>query len=50
VVQWSRAKSLDTFGVLGPWIGTSVGFLPMRLGTDVEIGIDGLAVLSNRYG
>ena len=30
--------------------GTSVGSLPMRLGTDVEIEIDGLGVLSNRYG
>jgi 2-keto-4-pentenoate hydratase/2-oxohepta-3-ene-1,7-dioic acid hydratase in catechol pathway len=101
--QWSRAKSFDTFGVLGPWIdttfdwtsasvrtrvngrerqnyplsdmifepltllsrlshdmtlepgdvvlsGTSVGSLPMRPGTDVEIEIDGLGVLSNRYG
>ena len=30
--------------------GTSVGSLPMRPGTDVEIEIDGLGVLSNRYG
>jgi 2-keto-4-pentenoate hydratase/2-oxohepta-3-ene-1,7-dioic acid hydratase in catechol pathway len=30
--------------------GTSVGSLPMRLGTDVEIEIEGLGVLSNRYG
>ncbi len=101
--QWSRAKSFDTFGALGPWIdttfdwtsasvhtrvngrerqnyplsdmifepltllsrlshdmtlepgdvvlcGTSVGSLPMRPGTDVEIEIDGLGVLRNRYG
>lgn len=100
--QWSRAKSYDTFGVLGPWIdtdfdwrsasvrtrvngrerqnyplsdmifepltllshlshdmtlepgdvvlcGTSVGSLPMRPGTDVEVDIDGLGVLCNRY-
>jgi 2-keto-4-pentenoate hydratase/2-oxohepta-3-ene-1,7-dioic acid hydratase in catechol pathway len=101
--QWSRSKSYDTFGVLGPWIdtafdwtsasvhtrvngrerqnyplsdmifepltllsllshdmtlepgdvvlcGTSVGTLPMRVGTDVEVEIDGLGVLTNRYG
>ncbi|MFM2066063.1 MAG: hypothetical protein RLZZ584_972 [Pseudomonadota bacterium] len=101
--QWSRAKSFDTFGVLGPWIdtdfdwtgasvrtrvngrerqnypvadmifepltllsrlshdmtlepgdvilcGTSVGALPMRPGTEVEVEIDGLGVLANRYG
>ena len=101
--QWSRAKSFDTFGVLGPWIdtafdwtdasvhtrvngrerqhypltdmifgptellsrlshdmtlepgdvvlcGTSVGSLPMRPGSEVEVEIDGLGVLANRYG
>ena len=101
--QWSRAKSFDTFGVLGPWIdtefdwtqasvhtrvngrerqnypladmifaplellsrlshdmtlepgdvilcGTSVGALPMRPGTELEVEIDGLGVLGNRYG
>jgi 2-keto-4-pentenoate hydratase/2-oxohepta-3-ene-1,7-dioic acid hydratase in catechol pathway len=101
--QWSRAKSFDTFGVLGPWIdtafdwtaasvrtrvngrerqnyplsdmifepcellsrlshdmtlepgdvvlcGTSVGALPMRPGTEIEVEIDGLGVLANRYG
>lgn len=100
--QWSRAKSFDTFGVIGPWIdtdfdwqgasvktrvngrerqnypladmifepltllsrlshdmtlepgdvvlcGTSVGALPMRPGTDVEVEIDGLGLLANRY-
>lgn len=100
--QWSRAKSFDTFGVLGPWIdtgfdwtgasvrtrvngrerqnyaladmifeptellsrlshdmtlepgdvvlcGTSVGALPMRPGSEVEVEIDGLGVLANRY-
>lgn len=101
--QWSRSKSFDTFGVLGPWIdtdfdwagasvhtrvngrerqnypladmifepltllsrlshdmtllpgdvvlcGTSVGSLPMRPGTELEVEIDGLGVLANRYG
>lgn len=101
--QWCRAKSFDTFGVIGPWIdtafdwrgasvhtrvngrerqnyplddmifapevllsrlshemtlecgdvvlcGTSVGSLPMRPGTEVEVEIDGLGVLANRYG
>lgn len=101
--QWSRAKSFDTFGVLGPWIdtsfdwsgasvrtrvngrerqnypladmifepgellsrlshdmtlepgdvvlcGTSVGSLPMRPGTELEVEIDGLGMLANRYG
>lgn len=101
--QWSRSKSYDTFGVLGPWIdtefnwtdahvrtrvngrerqnypladmifepltllsrlshdmtllpgdvvlcGTSVGSLPMRPGSELEVEIDGLGVLSNRYG
>jgi 2-keto-4-pentenoate hydratase/2-oxohepta-3-ene-1,7-dioic acid hydratase in catechol pathway len=101
--QWSRAKSFDTFGVLGPWVdtafdwsnawvhtrvngrerqhypladmifgptdllsrlshdmtlepgdvvlcGTSVGSLPMRPGTEIEVEIDGLGVLANRYG
>ena len=48
--QGSRAKSFDTFGVLGPWIDTSVVSLPMRLGTDEEIELDGLGLLSNRYG
>lgn len=100
--QWSRAKSFDTFGVLGPWIdtdfdwssaavhtrvngrerqnypvsdmifepltllsrlshdmtlepgdvilcGTSVGALPMRPGTELEVEIDGLGVLRNTY-
>jgi 2-keto-4-pentenoate hydratase/2-oxohepta-3-ene-1,7-dioic acid hydratase in catechol pathway len=100
--QWSRAKSFDTFGVIGPWIdtgfdwtgasvrtrvngrerqnypladmifeplellsrlshdmtlepgdvvlcGTSVGSLPMRPGSEIEIEIDGLGVLANRY-
>lgn len=101
--QWSRSKSFDTFGVIGPWIdtdfdwtgasvrtrvngrerqnypladmifepltllsrlshdmtlepgdvvlcGTSVGALPMRPGTDLEVEITGLGVLANRYG
>lgn len=101
--QWSRSKSFDTFGVIGPWIdtefdwtaasvrtrvngrerqnyplsdmifepltllsrlshdmtlepgdvvlcGTSVGALPMRPGTELEVEIDGLGVLANRYG
>ena len=101
--QWSRAKSFDTFGVIGPWIdtefdwsaasvrtrvngrerqnyplsdmifeptellsrlshdmtlepgdvvlcGTSVGALPMRPGSEIEVEIDGLGVLANRYG
>lgn len=101
--QWSRAKSFDTFGVIGPWIdtdfdwagasvrtrvngrerqnypladmifepldllshlshdmtlepgdvvlcGTSVGSLPMRPGSDIEVEIDALGVLANRYG
>jgi 2-keto-4-pentenoate hydratase/2-oxohepta-3-ene-1,7-dioic acid hydratase in catechol pathway len=101
--QWSRAKSFDTFGALGPWIdtdfdwtgasvhtrvngrerqnypladmifappqllsrlshdmtlepgdvilsGTSVGSLPMRPGSEVEVEIDGLGILANRYG
>lgn len=101
--QWSRAKSFDTFGVIGPWVdtefdwvgaslrtrvngrerqnyplsdmvfdptellsrisfdmtlepgdvvlcGTSVGALPMRPGTEIEIEIDGLGLLANRYG
>ena len=100
--QWSRSKSFDTFGVLGPWIdtdfdwssaavhtrvngrerqnylvsdmifepltllsrlshdmtlepgdvilcGTSVGALPMRLGSELEVEIDGLGVLRNTY-
>ncbi len=101
--QWSRSKSFDTFGVIGPWIdtdfdwtgasvrtrvngrerqhypladmifepltllsrlshdmtlepgdlvlcGTSVGALPMRPGSELEVEIDGLGVLANRYG
>jgi 2-keto-4-pentenoate hydratase/2-oxohepta-3-ene-1,7-dioic acid hydratase in catechol pathway len=101
--QWSRSKSFDTFGVIGPWIdtsfdwtgasvrtrvngrerqnypladmifepltllsclshdmtlepgdvvlcGTSVGALPMRAGSEIEVEIDGLGVLANRYG
>lgn len=101
--QWSRAKSFDTFGVIGPWIdtefdwthasvrtrvngrerqnypladmifeplellsrlshdmtlepgdvvlcGTSVGALPMRPGSEIEVEIDGLGILANRYG
>lgn len=101
--QWSRAKSFDTFGVIGPWIdtdfdwtgasvrtrvngrerqnypladmifepcellsrlshdmtlepgdvvlcGTSVGTLPMRPGSEIEVEIDALGVLANRYG
>ena len=101
--QWSRSKSFDTFGVIGPWIdtdfdwtgasvrtrvngrerqnypladmifepltllsrlshdmtlepgdvvlcGTSVGALPMRPGTELEVEIAGLGVLANRYG
>lgn len=101
--QWSRSKSFDTFGVIGPWIdtdfdwtgasvrtrvngrerqnypladmifepltllsrlshdmtlepgdvvlcGTSVGALPLRPGTDLEVEITGLGVLANRYG
>ena len=101
--QWSRSKSFDTFGVIGPWIdtdfdwtgasvrtrvngrerqnypladmifepgellsrlshdmtlepgdvvlcGTSVGALPMRPGSEIEVEIDGLGVLANRYG
>jgi 2-keto-4-pentenoate hydratase/2-oxohepta-3-ene-1,7-dioic acid hydratase in catechol pathway len=101
--QWSRAKSFDTFGALGPWVdtefdwtdasvhtrvngrerqhypladmifeptdllsrlshdmtlepgdvvlcGTSVGSLPMRPGSEIEVEIDGLGVLANRYG
>ena len=30
--------------------GTSVGALPMRPGTELEVEIDGLGVLANRYG
>jgi 2-keto-4-pentenoate hydratase/2-oxohepta-3-ene-1,7-dioic acid hydratase in catechol pathway len=30
--------------------GTSVGALPMRPGTDLEVEITGLGVLANRYG
>ena len=30
--------------------GTSVGSLPMRPGTELEVEIDGLGVLANRYG
>jgi 2-keto-4-pentenoate hydratase/2-oxohepta-3-ene-1,7-dioic acid hydratase in catechol pathway len=30
--------------------GTSLGVLPMKPGTEVEIVIDGLGSLSNRYG
>ena len=48
--QGSRAKSLVTFGVVGPSIDTSVVSLPMRLGTDEERELDGLGLLSNRYG
>lgn len=101
--QWTRAKSFDTFGVIGPIIetqfdfaaaalrtrvggrerqnyplsdmifapvqlvsrlshdmtlqagdvilcGTSIGVLPMKAGTTVEVEIDGIGVLSNPYG
>ena len=100
--QWTRAKSFDTFGVLGPTIaeladpeqltvktvvngrerqnyptsdmifspaklvslisqdmtleagdviacGTSLGALPMKAGTVVEVTIDGIGTLSNRF-
>jgi 2-keto-4-pentenoate hydratase/2-oxohepta-3-ene-1,7-dioic acid hydratase in catechol pathway len=100
--QWSRAKSCDTFGPIGPAVatgfdwsagrvrtlvngrerqnyplndmiipparivslisqemtldagdviacGTSVGVLPMRPGTTVEVVIDGIGTLRNRY-
>jgi 2-keto-4-pentenoate hydratase/2-oxohepta-3-ene-1,7-dioic acid hydratase in catechol pathway len=30
--------------------GTSLGVLPMKPGTDVDVVIDGLGTLSNRYG
>ena len=101
--QWTRAKSFDTFGVIGPVIetdfeiaqasvrtrvggrerqnyplsdmtwgpaelvsrlshdmtlyagdvilcGTSLGVLPMKPGTQVEVEIDGIGVLSNPFG
>lgn len=101
--QWTRAKSFDTFGVIGPVIetdfdfaqasvrtrvggrerqnyplsdmtlkpaelvsrishdmtlfpgdvilcGTSVGVMPMKPGSQVEVEIDGIGVLSNLYG
>lgn len=101
--QWTRAKSFDTFGVIGPVIetdfdlakasvrtrvggrerqnyplsdmtlnpaelvsrishdmtllpgdvilcGTSVGVMPMKPGTQVEVEIDGIGILSNLYG
>ena len=101
--QWARAKSFDTFGVLGPVIetaldvagavlrtrvggrerqsyaladmifgpaelvsrlshdmtleagdvilcGTSIGSLPMKPGTAVEVEIDGIGMLANVYG
>ncbi len=101
--QWARAKSYDSFGVLGPVIetdfnfaaatlrtrvggrerqnfalrdmvfsplelvsrisadmtlvpgdvilcGTSLGVLPMKPGSEVEVEIDGLGLLVNRYG
>ncbi len=101
--QWTRAKSFDGFGALGPFIdtafdpagahlrtlvggrerqnyaladmffnpaelvsrishdmtlepgdvilcGTSLGVLPMKPGTTVEVVIDGLGTLSNTYG
>lgn len=101
--QWTRAKSFDGFGALGPVIdtdfdpagaqlrtlvggrerqnyaladmffspvelvsrishdmtlepgdvilcGTSLGVLPMKPGTTVEVAIDGLGTLSNTYG
>ena len=101
--QWARAKSFDTFGVLGPVIetdfnfaaatlrtrvggrerqnyalsdmvfspaelvhhisrdmtlhsgdvilcGTSLGVLPMKPGSAVEVEIDGLGMLVNRFG
>jgi 2-keto-4-pentenoate hydratase/2-oxohepta-3-ene-1,7-dioic acid hydratase in catechol pathway len=30
--------------------GTSVGSLPMRPGSEIEVELDGLGVLANRYG
>jgi 2-keto-4-pentenoate hydratase/2-oxohepta-3-ene-1,7-dioic acid hydratase in catechol pathway len=101
--QWARAKSYDSFGVLGPVIetdfnftaatlrtrvggrerqnfalsdmvfspcelvsrishdmtllpgdvilcGTSLGVLPMKPGSEVEVEIDGLGLLVNQYG
>ena len=101
--QWTRAKSFDTFGVIGPVIetdfdfaqasvrtrvggrerqnyplsdmslnpaelvsrishdmtlfpgdvilcGTSVGVMPMKPGSQVEVEIDGIGILSNLYG
>ncbi len=101
--QWARAKSFDTFGVLGPVIetdfdisaaslrtrvggrerqnyaladmifgpaelvsrlshdmtleagdvilcGTSIGSLPMKPGSTVEVEIDGIGLLANAYG
>ena len=30
--------------------GTSLGVLPMKPGTEVEVEIDGIGVLANRYG
>ena len=101
--QWTRAKSFDGFGALGPWIdtdfkpagatlvtrvggrerqnyalddmvfspvdlvwrlsqdmtllpgdvilcGTSLGVLPMKPGTTVEVEISGLGLLRNVYG
>lgn len=101
--QWTRAKSLDTFGVFGPVIatgldwstlrvrtlvngrerqnfpcsgmifspaqivsalshdltllpgdliacGTSLGVLPMKPGTVVEVAIDGVGILRNTFG
>lgn len=101
--QWSRAKSLDTFGPFGPYVttgldpstltvrttvdgrerqnypvtdmifspaelvhhisrdmtlypgdviacGTSIGAMPMRPGSVVEVTIDGIGTLSNQYG
>ena len=32
------------------YCGTSLGVLPMKAGTTVEVVIDGLATLSNTYG
>jgi 2-keto-4-pentenoate hydratase/2-oxohepta-3-ene-1,7-dioic acid hydratase in catechol pathway len=32
------------------YCGTSLGVLPMKAGTAVDVVIDGLGTLSNRYG
>ena len=48
VSRLSRDMTLEAGDVI--FCGTSLGVLPMKPGTDVEIVIDGIGTLANRYG